>query len=161
MLFIFSKEVHRIWWMKWPTNCLFDHPANWINLLSHFPPTKCSVPHCLVVLRTWTCSDFLFLAPSGSSSWCLESAWLILAIGPFLARWCCWQSTQATCVRCEDTATWRGKNSWNWRQKTRILKSSKTDVRWTALNFFFHSLYLMKTYSVPSQQESYSWCNSS
>lgn len=66
-----------------------------------------------------------------STSWCLESASLTSGIGFFPARWCCWQCMAATCVCCEDTVTWRGKNSWNWQQRTRTRKSSKTDVGWT------------------------------
>lgn len=64
---------------------------------------------------------------SGSSPWWLESDWLTWATGRSPPPWCCWPCTEATCAPWGATATWRGRSSWSWRQKTRTLKSSRTD----------------------------------
>lgn len=85
------------------------------------------------------CSDILSSVPSGLSSWCLESAWLTSAIGLFLPRWCCWRCMEDICVSWEHNATWRGKSSWNWQQRTRTLKSSKTDFTFVHMWTFSHS----------------------
>lgn len=75
---------------------------------------------------------------SGSEPWCLGSGWPTWAIGRSPPPWCCWLCMEATCVRWGATATWSGKGSSSWLQKTRILKSSKTDGRWMSVFVRWH-----------------------